>query len=163
VIVAVDGPAASGRTAWCRRLHPGFVPDESRDVERWAAAVAHEQERGIAVCDTDPIRLHYQYGLFRLGAIDRLAWRREAARVRQAVGREQLGFVDLVLVSQPEDECTDLQGRLRPTLLQWYEALEELDPGHLRFGLPDELPQGQARRNRHSVELLDLLIAAVGG
>ena len=163
MIVAVDGPAGSGRTAWCRRVHPGFVPDESRDVERWAAAVAHEQERGIAVCDTDPIGLQYHFGLYRLGAIDRLAWRREAARVRQAIGREQLGFVDLVLVAEAGDERTDLQGRLRPLQRRWYEALEELDPGHVRFGLPDELPQPDPRQNRHSVELLDLLIAAVGG
>jgi hypothetical protein len=163
VIVAVEGATASGRTTWCRQHHPGFVPDGSRDVERWAAAVAHEQERGIAVCDTDPIGLHYQFGLYRLGAIDRLAWRREAARVRQAVGRERLGFVDLVLVAEPADERTDLQGRLRPLQRQWYEALEQLDPGRVRFGLPDELPRAEPRPNRQSVELLDLLIAAVGG
>jgi hypothetical protein len=163
LIVAVDGPAASGRTAWCRRQHPGYVPAEAKDVERWAAAVAHEQERGLAVCDTDALRLHYQYGLQRLGAIDRLAWRREAARVRRSVGLERLGFADLVLVSEPGGEPADLQGRLRPYLRQWYEALEELDPGRVRFGLPDELPTVQARANRYSVELLDRLIAAVGG
>ena len=163
MIVAVDGPAGSGKTSWCRQHHPGFVPDESQDVDRWAAAVAHEQERGVAVCDTDPLRLHYQYGLYRLGAIDRLAWRREAARVRRALARERLGLVDLVLVSDRDDGRTDLQARLRGPLLEWYEALEELGPGRVVAGLPDALPAVAPRLNRYSVELLDLLIAAVGG
>jgi len=163
VIVAVDGAAASGKTTWCRKHHPGFVPGGSRDVERWASAVAHEQERGVAVCDTDPIRLHYQLALYRLGAIDRLAWRREAARVRRAVGRERLGFADLVLVAETVGEQQDLRGRLAPIQRQWYEALAELEPGRVDYGLPEELPSPAPRENRYSVELLDVVIERLGG
>jgi hypothetical protein len=163
VIVAVDGAAGSGKTTWCRTHHPGFVPDGSLDVDRWASALAHEQERGIAVCDTDPIRLHYQLGLYRLGAIDRAAWRREAARVRRAVGRDRLGFADLVLVAEPVAEGGDLQGRLAPIQRRWYEALAELEPARVAFGLPDELPGSSLRENRYSVELLDALIARLDG
>jgi hypothetical protein len=178
VIVAVEGPTASGKTTWCRSHHPGFVPEDEYGDTRWAAAIAHEQERGLAVCDTDPLKLHYQFGLYRLGAIDRLAWRREAARVRRSIARERLGFADLVLVADvDEDELRrrhdtdatrqrhrfDLHMRLRRPLLQWYEALDALEPGHVRFGFPDELPAAEQRRNRCSVELFDLLVAAVGG
>ncbi|HEV3403704.1 MAG TPA: hypothetical protein VG073_05410, partial [Gaiellaceae bacterium] len=70
---------------------------------------------------------------------------------------------DLVLVSDRDDGRTDLQARLRGPLLQWYEALEELGPGRVVAGLPDALPAVAPRPNRYSVELLDLLIAAVGG
>jgi hypothetical protein len=178
VIVAVEGPTASGKTTWCRSHHPGFVPEDEYGDARWSAAIAHEQERGLAVCDTDPLKLHYQFGLYRLGAVDRLAWRREAARVRRLIGRERLGFADLVLVATvEEDELRrrrdadpgrarhrfDLHVRLRGPLLQWYEALDALEPGHVRFGLPDDLPSSEQRRNRFSVELFDLLIAALGG
>jgi hypothetical protein len=178
VIVAVEGPTASGKTTWCRQHYPGFVPEEEYGDVRWAAAVAHEQERGLAVCDTDPLKLHYHFGLYRIGAIDRGAWRRESARVRRWISQEKLGFVDLVLVSDiDEDELRrrrvadesrerhrfDLHIQLRRPLLQWYETLEQLDPGRVRFGLADELPQPEPRQNRHSVELLDLLIAALGG
>jgi hypothetical protein len=178
VIVAVEGPTASGKTTWCRSHHPGFVPEGEGGDARWAAAIVHEQERGLALCDTDPLKLHYQFGLYRLGAVDRLAWRREAARVRRLVARRRLGFADLVLVGDvDEDELRrrhdadstrerprfDLHVRLRGPLLQWYEALDALEPGHVRFGLPGELPEAEQRRSRFSVELFDLLVAAVGG
>jgi hypothetical protein len=178
VIVAVEGATASGKTTWCRTHHPGFVPENEGSDARWAAAIAHEQERGLAVCDTDPLKLHNQFGLYRLGAIDRLAWRREAARVRRWIGREKVGFADLVLVATvEEDELRrrrdadatrgrhrfDLHVRLGGPLQQWYEALDTLEPGHVLFGLPDELPAAKQRPSRFSVELFDLLIAAVGG
>ena len=178
MILAVEGATASGKTTWCRQHYPGFVPEQEHGDVRWAAAIAHEQERGVSVCDTDPLKLHYQFGLYRLGAVDRGAWRREAARVRRRVAREQLGFVDLVLVADADEpelrrrrdadparerQRFDLHVRLRAPLLQWYEALEQLDPGRVVVGLPAELPTPEPRVNRYSVELLDALIAAVGG
>jgi len=34
---------------------------------RWSHAISIEQEKGTALCDTDPLKLHYHYSLVQIG------------------------------------------------------------------------------------------------
>ncbi|MDF2895322.1 MAG: hypothetical protein K0Q46_2108, partial [Rhodococcus erythropolis] len=89
MIVAVEGPSAAGKTTWCRTqlggqtAAEGFVaeyqptgrePDGTDlDVQasywatvnskRWSQAEELESRTGIALCDSDPLKLHYSWCL----------------------------------------------------------------------------------------------------
>lgn len=93
MILVVEGPSAAGKTTWCRQhtaaavtvaeyTPTGGEPDGSDlpaqaafwttvNVARWAQALATEARAGIAVCDTDPLKLHYSWSLARIGAAPR--------------------------------------------------------------------------------------------
>jgi hypothetical protein len=52
----------------------GRVGDEAAfwaelNAERWQRAVAVEASTGYAYCDDDPLKLHYDYGLARIGLV----------------------------------------------------------------------------------------------
>lgn len=116
VIVVVEGPSAAGKTTWCRRHYPDQLVEEYTptgaepgdhdplaqgrywtDVNsgRWCAAVAEEELSGLAVCDSDPLKLHYSWCLAAVGAGTVGRWHAELAAVRDAMAREGLGFADL--------------------------------------------------------------------
>lgn len=81
MIVAVEGPSAAGKTTWCRTHAAQFVPEymptgagpdgSTPDVQadywvkinsgRWAEAVELERSTGLAICDSDPLKLHYSW------------------------------------------------------------------------------------------------------
>lgn len=81
VIVAVEGPTAAGKTTWCRKHASVFVEEyASTGVEsdgtdatgqaaywvginsgRWRAAQDLEAQSGTAICDSDPLKLHYSW------------------------------------------------------------------------------------------------------
>jgi hypothetical protein len=196
MIVVVEGPTAAGKTSWCRRYVGRFVA-ESRNtgrepadelaqarhwvrmnMQRWASACELEREDGLAFCDTDPVKLHYAWGMAALGLAPRARFDRELAVTREAVRTGRLGFADAVLVSLPDTDTLrrhrddDDQRRrrnfaahvqLREPLQQWYTALDSLDAGRVIWEHPAEgvpkLPEPRA--DRCSAELLEELVLAL--
>ena len=148
-------------------------------MQRWAAALDLERADGVAYCDTDPVKLHYAWGMAALGLAPRAQFDRELAVTREAFRKHRLGFADTVLVGLPDP--ADLRRRrdsdhtrrrrnfaahvqLREPLQQWYAALESLSPGRVVWelpvaGLPAAVPEPRA--DRCSVDLLDALVAAL--
>ncbi len=197
MIVVVEGPAAAGKTTWCRRYVGRFVPEapsgprfEPADevamarhwaragIRRWESACELERADGIAFCDTDPLKLHYSWGMAALGLAPRARFDRELAVTREAFRTGRLGFADAVLVSLPDVETLrhrrdgdDERRRrnfaahvqLREPLQQWYAALDSLDAGRVIWELSAEgvpkLPEPRA--GRCAPELLEDLVAAL--
>jgi hypothetical protein len=84
MIVVVEGPSAAGKTSWITahqhgaavigETRPGPAPDRRHDpaaaaahwatvsAARWAAACQAERQDQVALCDTDPFKLHYIWG-----------------------------------------------------------------------------------------------------
>jgi hypothetical protein len=196
VIVVVEGPAAAGKTSWCRRYVGRFVPEYAPtgnepvdgqalarhwarvSMRRWAYAEELERHDGIAFCDSDPVKLHYSWGMATLGLAPRAQFDRELAVTRVAFRTGRLGLADAVLIGLPEVATLQRQRdgdrtrrrrnfathvQLREPLRQWYATLDALDPGRVIWELPAEgvpkLPE--PRTGRTDPELLDALIAAL--
>jgi hypothetical protein len=64
-------------------------------VRRWQAACAIERSRGVAVCDTDPIKLHYIWSPWQIGVAAERVWQAEhvATRAGTALNYSQFGTV----------------------------------------------------------------------
>lgn len=199
MIVVVEGPSAAGKTTWCRQHAPGFVteyaptgsePDGSDlaaqaaywttvNTGRWAQARTLEARTGVAVCDSDPLKLHYSWSLAQIGAATRSRFDHEAAQVRRAFAAGALGFADLVLVSIPplavlcerrdadptrRRRSFDLHARLGEHLRAWYQAVDALEPGRVLWQLPaDGLPTRtlRPRARRSNVARLDELVTSL--
>lgn len=197
MIVVVEGPSAAGKTTWCRCQVGRFVPEYSGpapaepgdgqalarhwarvSMRRWADAEELERADGIAFCDTDPVKLHYSWGMAALGLAPRATFDRELAVLRAAFRAGRLGLADAVLVGLPETETLQTRRdgdetrrrrnfathvQLREPLRQWYETVDALDPGRVIWRLPDEgvpkLPE--PRTDRNSAALLDALVGAL--
>jgi hypothetical protein len=196
VIVAVEGPSAAGKTTWCRATGRQFVaeysptgrePDGSVLSEqaaywarvnayRWTQALTLEDDTGVAVCDSDPLKLHYSWCLAAVGAAPVTRFEHELAAVRQMFTERRLGFADVVLLSIPDPQQLvrqrtgdrtrrrghfDLHARLSEPLAEWYAALDRLDPGRVVDGFPPGLDIGAlapSRPDRHSRDLLEGLV-----
>jgi hypothetical protein len=198
VIVVVEGPSAAGKTTWCRAHGAAMLvaeyapragePDGSDPAaslsywtgvnsDRWRQAEVIEQRHGLAVCDSDPLKLHYSWCLARIGAAPADRFRQEAAAVRELFVRRRLGMADLVLVTDPPaDELRrrragdssrrrrnfELHARLAEPLREWYSAMTQLDQAdRVRWdlpaaGLPSTLPP--RRPDRSDPALLDQLL-----
>src|ERR1044071_8297379 len=120
MIVVVEGPTAAGKTSWCRRYVGRYVAEyaatgrEPTDavalarhwaragMRRWAQAIDQERTDGVAFCDTDPVKLHYSWGMAMLGLAPRAQFDRELAVTRVAVRMGRLGLADAVLVGLPD-------------------------------------------------------------
>lgn len=181
MIVVVEGPSAAGKTTWVRRYHGDVeVPEYRRtgaepragdvdraasywmqaNAERWRQARTMEAQKGLAVCDTDPLKLHYVWTLWRIGAATRREWEAQAAVARATFDRGDLGLADLILVEIPAADTLqqrkgadatrtrsnfELHGRLAEPLRDWYSAVEAVEPGRVRWSWP--------RRPVHSGEV----------
>lgn len=176
MIIVVEGISAAGKTTWCRRHAPDRLvpetfpndrhlqPSEGQDTaqywtnwnaKRWSDAVEIEKSRCQAVCDTDPLKLHFLWSLWQIGEVPESQWQLQLAATEEAIAARKLGFADLHLVKvidpdvarQQRDNDTmrprdrfDLHVRLQPTLVRWYQALETALGGRVAWGLPDVLP-----------------------
>lgn len=199
MIVAVEGPSAAGKTTWCRSAVPEYVeeyqptgvePDGSDPVvqatywtevnaDRWEQAIALEQRSGLAICDSDPLKLHYSWCLARVGAAPVSRFLSEFAAVGEAMRLKRIGFADTVLLSVPDEESLrlrkegdltrsrrsfELHVRLREPLEEWYETLERLRPGTVRRGpLPvgaEDLESLQSE-DRYDLEMLRAFASAL--
>jgi len=173
--VVVEGVSAAGKTTWCRKYFPDCTipetgtcpeaPDRLEDVsgaarfwarknaERWTAAQMMERAGGLAVCDTDPLKLHYVWSLWQIGKVPKLVWEAECVAVRDEVAGGRLGFADIYLVKEIEPSLAlqqrnadDTRSRrnfelhilLEPAVIAWYLALERLLPGRVIWGLPED-------------------------
>jgi hypothetical protein len=124
-----------------------------RNVARWQQVREREARDGLVVVDTDPFKLHFVWTLFKTGQVSEVEWtmQRDAAREAFAQGRDMLA--DLYLVSDIDAEA--LRARrdadssrtrrnferhvlLRDALIGWYRAIDQLEPGRVVFGLPDD-------------------------
>lgn len=123
-----------------------------RNVARWREVVEREQRDGLVVVDVDPFKLHYVWTLWRTEQVPQLEWDLQREASRQAFSAGDYALADLYLVSDIDE--TTLRARrdadttrtrrgferhvlLRDSLLRWYRAIDELEPGRVRFGLPD--------------------------
>lgn len=80
MIVVVEGISAAGKTTWCRKHAAGILVAESYPADRhaqpaegletarywadwntrrWKDALSIEASGGLAICDTDPLKLHF--------------------------------------------------------------------------------------------------------
>ena len=196
MIVAVEGPSAAGKTSWCQRhfgddyvreYSPTGTEPDANDLDtqadywtsvnsaRWLEAARIEAEIGVAVCDSDPLKIHYSWCLARVGAAPVQRWTRELRAVRRAFSAGRLGLADLVLITIPDlatlqahrDEdgsrrrhSFELHARLREPLREWYQAVDRLDPGRVCWELPKTgLPAGPPPRiDRSDPAQLDTLV-----
>jgi hypothetical protein len=173
MIIVVEGPSAAGKTTWIAAHHqgaavigearPGPAPDRRSHPDaaaahwakvsaaRWAAACQAEQQARVAVCDTDPFKLHYIWCLWQSGNATAGQWHAEMNASRQLFAAQRLGIADLILASIPEPAVLaarrradttrrrgnfDLHVQLADPLRAWYRAVSALDPDRVRWELP---------------------------
>ena len=199
MIIVVEGPSAAGKTTWIAahrhgaaviaEAQPGPAPHRGSDpasaaihwakvsASRWAAACQAEQRAEIAVCDTDPFKLHYVWCLWQTGHATARQWRAEMNANRQLFASGRLGIADLILVSIPEQAVLsarhhadttrrrrnfDLHAQLAHPLRDWYRAVSALDPDRVRWHLPatgiPDLGMLQRRNPRTGTAIFDSLM-----
>lgn len=140
-----------------------------RNKERWAEAVRDERAQGVAVCDTDLLKLHYAWTFARAGLDATADAFTCLTLVRDALQRKALGIADLVARVVPSESVLrthrsgDTTGtrrnfethvHLAAPLKEWYEALNDVDPGRVVWKWPEEPLPGK-RRERYDSELFD--------
>jgi hypothetical protein len=195
VITVVEGPSAAGKSshvsAFQRELvvseNPGHAkPDETASLEeesrfwvrqneiRWDQALKREAVYELAVCDTDPLKLHYAWTLTRAGAASTAdEFERQLRLTRDAITQRSLGIADLIACVVPSEAILrerrasdstrrrrnfEMHVRLAGPLEEWYSALEATDPGRVIWDWPDKTcPPG--RRSRYDVDLFDAWMA----
>ncbi|WP_298464315.1 hypothetical protein [uncultured Erythrobacter sp.] len=174
MIIVAEGISAAGKTTFARQFGDGrWVPeipvkgdrpgaDASLDahahfwaehnVRKFQMALAIEREHGFAICDTDPMKIHYSWCMERAG----FAWLDKFAHarlfVRKAIEERRLGFADLYLVkridpilarAQKEGDATRRRGNfeqhlaLQPHLIEWFSAVSDVLSDCVRWEFPD--------------------------
>jgi hypothetical protein len=147
------------------------------NTARWSQALDLEDRVPVAICDTDPMKLHYSWCLARVGAAPASRFAHELACVREAMSDKQLGFADLVLVKVPDEKNLRLQkegdptrsrrsfklhATLREPLIEWYQCLNRLQPGQVVWELPEvgvgSISGTETCADRYDLRLLDSLI-----
>ncbi|WP_313618510.1 hypothetical protein [Agrobacterium sp.] len=176
MIIVVEGISAAGKTTWCRAHAPHNLicetfPDDRHlqpqsgpinaaywtrwNAKRWNDALAMEAEQGQAVCDTDPLKLHYTWCHYRIGLFDKAEWHLHRDAAKQAFLNRQLGFADAYFVKridpviarrQRDADVNRIRNRfevhvlLQPPLIRWYQLLETVLGGRVQWQLPDQGP-----------------------
>jgi hypothetical protein len=199
MLVVVEGISAAGKTTWCQRhaAHRTIpetgpcddAPDPALDpvgaarfwveqsARRWMAARAMERLSGIAVCDTDPLKLHYVWSLWQIGVASERYWREQCVATRDAIANSRLGFADIYLVKridpllarqQRDADPTrsrrnfELHVKLHDPLIAWYRTMEKVLPRSVIWNLPDNGLAILAERgnppNRSSIVIFDQMV-----
>ena len=199
MIVVVEGISAAGKTSWCRAHAVGHVVEEAapsgpvpdrgsavaawtafwidRNARRWLQAREMSARTGLAVCDTDPLKLHYNFGLWRIGIISGKEWVVARDLTAEAIAEGMLGFADLFLVrsiapdqarlqrdadSSRSRRSFDLHVRLGRPLEQWYRAVEALLPGRVIWEWPaDGVPTVDAAGKPADSDIFEALMERV--
>ena len=144
---------------------------------RWTAACATERSRGLAVCDTDPLKLHYAWSLWQIGVASDRLWREEFVATRNSIVDGRLGFADIYLVKRIDPWLArrqrdadpsrtrrnfELHVKLHDPLMAWYRAVEKVLPGAIVWNLPEDgLASLSDRRNpatRNSIQIFDQMM-----
>ncbi len=203
LIAVVEGLSSAGKTSWCKQNFPDLTVSESAipdygpnrktdpafaskywaamNAGRWAEAILVEAELGLAVCDTDPFKLHYAFSLWQVGAMPKWDWEFEVEIHRELFVSGQIGFADRYFVSIPDEKTLesrmtgdttrsrrsfDLHSKLGPSLKHWYQAIDSVESGRVTWGFPEsisveELTVAKPRRDRSDIKLFDRLIVAL--
>lgn len=195
MIIAVEGVSAAGKTTWCAR-HSGRVVHESAALappagdpraraefwtnahcQRWADAERIEASEGVAYCDTDPLKLHYTWCLWRVGRGTKAEWDAAVNAHRLAIQSRRLGFADAVVFLEPDHATVrsqkeadrtrqrrnfELHLQIGGPLREWYEMMDEAVPGRVlwhgeRLGAVCEVGRKQ---NRYDLAMFEQLIDA---
>lgn len=171
-------------------LPPG--PDSSAEARaaywiahnerRFARALEVEAKHGYAICDTEPFKSHFDWSMARAGFAEMDIFKAAKPLARESFAAGRLGFADLYLVkwiapevarAQKEGDATrarrnfDMHLALQPYLMRWFEALAEVLPGQVEFGLREKdailrtvkNKAPEASHRRFDVSLLDALFA----
>ena len=189
MIIVIEGVSASGKTTLSRDLAADFIPEASPEdarrvslapsqaegwaqvhSARWEKALSVEAAGGVAVVDTDPVKLHYTWCELRAGLISEEAWADAVEAHRQAFGQHSLGFADVVVLLDPpgqvvrQQKMSDETRRrgnferhlsFRPWLIEWYRAYDKLEEGRVLRGSVTEVPRVRVRSPRSGTKLFD--------
>lgn len=195
MILVVEGISASGKTTWCATHggqqvipeHGRFenVPDRikepvgtaafwaERNVERWQKALAMEDVSSCALCDSDPLKLHYIWCLWQIGEASERDWQYELDATRETIAQGRIGFADCYIVGRIDPQLArerakadttrrrsgfELHVRLQQALLTWYSAIDEVLPGRVRFGFPAAMPTLENLDGRYDIAAFDQMI-----
>lgn len=196
MIIVVEGISAAGKTTWCRQhaaqylireSYPENRPDRHADpieaarlwtewnAKRWSDAVAMEQAKRVAVCDTDPLKLHFSWALWQIDEAPEAEWLAQLGFTREAIRDCRLGFadrylfktIDPLVAQHQRDRDTarlrpnfDLHLRLHSSLTRWYETIAKVMPERLVWDLPRTLPPIEVTADplRHDLALFDRFI-----
>jgi nicotinamide riboside kinase len=196
MIVVVEGISAAGKTTWCqqhaaqyliRESYPDKRPNRQAgpgeaariwtdwNSRRWSEAVAMERAHGVAVCDTDPLKLHFIWAMWQIGEVAEPHWIAQLKFTRQAFYDQRLGFADRYLFKKISPDVAqaqrdhdasrsrpnfDLHLRLSNSLVLWYETLATVIPCLVRWELPDGPPQADDAPNpfRYDVSMFDRFV-----
>jgi hypothetical protein len=117
-----------------------------------------ERAKGLAVCDTDPMKLHFILALWQVGEAQEADWLSQLKFTRAAVSDRRLGFADRYMFktinslltqqqrdrekARPRPNC-GLDLRLHNSLVRWYETTAKAMPERLVWGLPGMLPRSR--------------------
>ncbi|RWX81469.1 hypothetical protein EPK99_04035 [Neorhizobium lilium] len=196
MIVVVEGISAAGKTTWCHQNAAQFLIKESYpekrpdrqagpgeaariwtdwNAKRWSDAVAMERAQGVAVCDTDPLKLHFIWAMWQIGEVAESHWTAQLKFTRQALQDQRLGFADHYLFKKIDPDVAqaqkdhdaarsrpnfDLHLRLHASLVVWYETIEKVLSGRLNWELSETLPAAEHTPNpyRYDVSVFDRFI-----
>ncbi|MEP3420567.1 MAG: hypothetical protein ABJN35_02425 [Erythrobacter sp.] len=174
MIIVAEGISAAGKTTFARQFGEGrWLPEIEAKGERpgpddplkdharfWSdhnafrfqLAQEIEAKHGFAICDTDPMKVHYSWCMERAGFHWPDKFEIAVPFVRDAISERRLGFADLYLVkriepeiarAQKEGDATRRRGNfdqhlaLQPHLIDWFSAMSGALPGCVRWGFPE--------------------------
>lgn len=134
-----------------------------------------EQAHGVAVCDTDPLKLHFIWAMWQIGEVAEAHWIAQLKFTRQALSDRRLGLANRYLFKKISPDVAqaqrdhdasrsrpnfDLHLRLSSSLLVWYETLATVMPNCVYWKLPDDLPNADNATNpfRYDVAMFDRFV-----
>ncbi len=145
-------------------------------MDRWHAALALKSTTSLALCDTDPLKLHYIWCLWQIGETTERDWLLELKATREMVAQHHIGFADSYFVGRIDPQIAwararadhsrrrrrfELHRRLQPVLILWYSALDAVLPGRVQIGFPARLPAPTDSAIRYDVKAFDRMIHAL--
>jgi hypothetical protein len=202
MIVVMEGPSAAGKTTWCRANCPDLLAENASEnsdapdlygdpqevalfwvefnAKQWQAALQIEKEKGIAVCDGDPLHLYFSWSLWKARALASNLFDAELPLYRQAIAHGRIGFAGLVLWREaPLEELRrrarsdstrrrrrhELYLSMNPGMKAWFAIREQVLPGSVRewseqFRIEDAR-QAKASPHRYDVTAFDRVIEGV--
>jgi len=174
MIVVAEGISAAGKTTFARQFGDGlWLPEieakgarpdaddpldeharfwSNHNAIRFGLAQEIEAKHGFAICDTDPMKVHYSWCMEKAGFHWPDKFETAVPFVRNAIAERRLGFADLYLIKQIDPEIARAQKdgdatrrrgnfeqhlALQPHLIDWFSAMSDVLPGQVRWGFPD--------------------------
>jgi hypothetical protein len=174
MIVVLEGISAAGKTTFARQFgaehHVPEFPEREplprqddpaevhaaywveHNARRFQAALEVEAAQGVAICDTEPFKSHFDWCMARAGFKSMDVFKAAMPIVRKAIEQQRLGFGSRYYVkriepqvarAQKEGDATrsrrnfDMHLALQPHLMDWFEALSFALPGRVKFAFPD--------------------------